>query len=136
MVAVPTRHPLLANKSISLEELLRYPLVLCDPQACEGHAKYIDRVLRHADMEPLVVERVASSELMMALVSAGFALGLVGASHFRSEEHTSELQSLMRISYAVFCLKKKTKSNTEPTILIIIINTAKINKQTINVYLT
>src|SRR3546814_6899716 len=29
----------------------------------------------------------------------------------RSEEHTSELQSLMRISYAVFCLKKKTKYN-------------------------
>src|SRR3546814_7951264 len=35
--------------------------------------------------------------------------GAVGA---RSEEHTSELQSLMRISYAVFCLKKK---NTQPT---------------------
>src|SRR3546814_7169716 len=32
----------------------------------------------------------------------------------RSEEHTSELQSLMRISYAVFCLKKKTKNNTNP----------------------
>src|SRR3546814_10204982 len=30
---------------------------------------------------------------------------------FRSEEHTSELQSLMRISYAVFCLKKKQKHN-------------------------
>src|SRR3546814_4673424 len=30
---------------------------------------------------------------------------------FRSEEHTSELQSLMRSSYAVFCLKKKTPSN-------------------------
>src|SRR3546814_7180922 len=29
------------------------------------------------------------------------------AAHLRSEEHTSELQSLMRISYAVFCLKKK-----------------------------
>src|SRR3546814_3315675 len=29
----------------------------------------------------------------------------------RSEEHTSELQSLMRISYAVFCLKKKTKTD-------------------------
>src|SRR3546814_9520244 len=29
----------------------------------------------------------------------------------RSEEHTSELQSLMRISYAVFCLKKKTVTN-------------------------
>src|SRR3546814_8917609 len=31
----------------------------------------------------------------------------------RSEEHTSELQSLMRISYAVFCLKKKMKKKTE-----------------------
>src|SRR3546814_8476988 len=30
----------------------------------------------------------------------------------RSEEHTSELQSLMRISYAVFCLKKQTKNKT------------------------
>src|SRR3546814_6485871 len=32
----------------------------------------------------------------------------------RSEEHTSELQSLMRISYAVFCLKKKTPNSTKP----------------------
>src|SRR3546814_6931861 len=32
-----------------------------------------------------------------------------GAARWRSEEHTSELQSLMRISYAVFCLKKKKK---------------------------
>src|SRR3546814_7121658 len=31
----------------------------------------------------------------------------------RSEEHTSELQSLMRISYAVFCLKKKTNTQTQ-----------------------
>src|SRR3546814_7580376 len=31
----------------------------------------------------------------------------------RSEEHTSELQSLMRISYAVFCLKKKNKNNNK-----------------------
>src|SRR3546814_12529542 len=38
----------------------------------------------------------------------GVAPGLVDH-HERSEEHTSELQSLMRISYAVFCLKKKNK---------------------------
>src|SRR3546814_8412678 len=37
------------------------------------------------------------------------------ADPIRSEEHTSELQSLMRISYAVFCLKKK-KHNTQNTI--------------------
>src|SRR3546814_2070617 len=34
----------------------------------------------------------------------------------RSEEHTSELQSLMRISYAVFCLKKKKERKHNPTI--------------------
>src|SRR3546814_3088644 len=42
------------------------------------------------------------------LCSAPRAVGrLYGGSSVRSEEHTSELQSLMRISYAVFCLKKK-----------------------------
>lgn len=81
MVAVPDRHPLLAYKRIPLDELLRYPLVLCDPQVCEGHAKHVERVLRRADMEPLVAERVATCDLMMALVSAGFALGLAGAAH-------------------------------------------------------
>src|SRR3546814_10731126 len=35
-------------------------------------------------------------------------------SYDRSEEHTSELQSLMRISYAVFCLKKKKEANRVP----------------------
>src|SRR3546814_10427846 len=42
----------------------------------------------------------------------------------RSEEHTSELQSLMRISYAVFCLKKKIKQNTHYTLYL------EINTQT------
>lgn len=81
MVAVPARHPLLIHKRIPLDELLRYPLVLCDPQACEGHAKQVERVLRRVDMEPIVAERVTSCDLMMALVSAGFALGLTGAAH-------------------------------------------------------
>src|SRR3546814_10195446 len=51
-------------------------------------------------------------------------LGLPGAMPVvnRSEEHTSELQSLMRISYAVFCLKKKTR------ILIIIIKSRTENR--------
>src|SRR3546814_1582610 len=42
---------------------------------------------------------------MIELPGNAFALAL----NLRSEEHTSELQSLMRISYAVFCLKKKTQ---------------------------
>src|SRR3546814_9170517 len=39
----------------------------------------------------------------------------IGARRFRSEEHTSELQSLMRISYAVFCLKKKIQQKARHT---------------------
>src|SRR3546814_10686960 len=37
------------------------------------------------------------------------SIGLIGPGNVRSEEHTSALQSLMRTSYAVFCLKKKNK---------------------------
>src|SRR3546814_2270106 len=42
----------------------------------------------------------------------------IGPSEIRSEEHTSELQSLMRLSYAVFCLtkKKKTTQRNRPTV--------------------
>src|SRR3546814_8106710 len=45
---------------------------------------------------------------------AGYQADIAGTDHrnARSEEHTSELQSLMRISYAVFCLKKKTNQYT------------------------
>ncbi|WP_186266951.1 LysR substrate-binding domain-containing protein [Burkholderia gladioli] len=80
MVALPARHPLLTHKRIPLEEVLRYPLVLGDLHACEGYARQIERVLRRVDQEPLIAERVSSVDLMMALVAAGFALGLAGAS--------------------------------------------------------
>src|SRR3546814_5584015 len=43
----------------------------------------------------------------------------------RSEEHTSELQSLMRISYAVFCLKKKLKPEHPTTAVNYILTTVK-----------
>src|SRR3546814_9029681 len=52
-------------------------------------------------------------------------LGRLQILPYRSEEHTSELQSLMRISYAVFCLKKKNNTDTtKPTT-----TTEKSNKQ-------
>src|SRR3546814_1669880 len=50
--------------------------------------------------------RVGSSPQQQPAASIGFTSA--GTDTPRSEEHTSELQSLMRISYAVFCLKKKT----------------------------
>src|SRR3546814_9526348 len=57
--------------------------------------------------EPRAMPRCATNSPISACRCAlGRALP-----HPRSEEHTSELQSLMRISYAVFCLKKKKKYN-------------------------
>src|SRR3546814_6237073 len=52
--------------------------------------------------------QVALLEAQMA--QKGFLTARQMAATFRSEEHTSELQSLMRNSYAVFCLKKKKKN--------------------------
>src|SRR3546814_4347877 len=51
----------------------------------------------------------ASFSLLMALMGAALWINSYEAG--RSEEHTSELQSLMRISYAVFCLKKKRNNS-------------------------
>src|SRR3546814_8347896 len=51
-----------------------------------------------------IVEAASGGHRHAAAATAGRAPGLLR----RSEEHTSELQSLMRLSYAVFCLKKKT----------------------------
>src|SRR3546814_999616 len=49
--------------------------------------------------------------LLLRVDQTGVACHTGRRSCFRSEEHTSELQSLMRISYAVFCLKKKKQQN-------------------------
>src|SRR3546814_8386986 len=53
-------------------------------------------------------QRVAVFLRNLVIIGMDFAEG-----QERSEEHTSELQSLMRISYAVFCLKKKNKHKTQ-----------------------
>src|SRR3546814_10632263 len=50
------------------------------------------------------------------LADEAFPGDIIGIPNHRSEEHTSELQSLMRISYAVFCLTKKTILLTLTTI--------------------
>src|SRR3546814_5926243 len=61
------------------------------------------RVLRRYD------DRGRLDRALVGVAQRDLALG-VGLEERRSEEHTSELQSLMRISYAVFCLNKKTKN--------------------------
>lgn len=92
VVAVPAKHPLLTHKRIPLEEVLRYPLAMGDPHVCEGYCRQMARVLHTVDIEPLVAEEVASLDLMLTLVSAGYALALIGVSQiaaFRSPDVTS-----------------------------------------------
>src|SRR3546814_3874652 len=55
----------------------------------------------------------ANGDLVRRLIAEGKVTAVHDISD-RSEEHTSELQSLIRISYAVFCLKKKTQQIARP----------------------
>src|SRR3546814_7128657 len=64
--------------------------------------------LNRSDLMGWISFRIADS------VAAGSALAAPISRLIRSEEHTSELQSLMRISYAVFCLKKKKQTTKQP----------------------
>src|SRR3546814_6621646 len=62
-----------------------------------------------------IIDLSEASQQPMIDNTLGLGIVFNGAIYNRSEEHTSELQSLMRISYAVFCLKKKipTPQNRE-----------------------
>ncbi len=75
VVAVPSRHPLLSYRRVPLEEVVRYPLVLCDPQVCEGFWHQLQRVLGSVNTRLTVADRVPTLDLMMALVAAGYGLG-------------------------------------------------------------
>src|SRR3546814_3003287 len=72
-----------------------------------------DMALR--DYMVVLAAALVSSAVGAAEPAAKLSPVMSGTVHqaLRSEEHTSELQSLMRISYAVFCLKKKNKKNTQ-----------------------
>src|SRR3546814_2333893 len=67
-------------------------------QLCGGKLQYIEQSLQYIPLRVLVDRRRQAAQT-------------------RSEEHTSELQSLMRTSYACFCLKKNTRHRTQPTII-------------------
>ncbi len=86
MVALSLRHPLLEHRRIPLEMVLQQRLVLGDPAACQGHTRQIDRILQKRDEELQILQRVATFDVMMALVSAGLAVGLAGAARIASSK--------------------------------------------------
>src|SRR3546814_5549331 len=73
-------------------------IIIADPDVC--------------DVVPVMRDPGGGDDLVTQFEMKGVEdSGLVKFDFLRSEEHTSELQSLMRISYAVFCLKNKQQNN-------------------------
>ncbi|MGO3130288.1 MAG: LysR family transcriptional regulator [Alcaligenes sp.] len=87
MLAVPARHPLLVHPRVPWEELARYPLVACHPEACEGLCRQLLQLLRTLDDEPILVEQATSLDMMLTLVAAGYGLGFVTAIRIAASRH-------------------------------------------------
>src|SRR3546814_8591298 len=107
------RRPPRSNRT---DTLFPYPTLFRSHWGIENRLHWVLDVVFHDDLTRL---RTGSGPQNMAVVKH-IAMNLVRnpndkhslkVRRKRSEEHTSELQSLMRISYAVFCLKKKTNNN-------------------------
>src|SRR3546814_7885013 len=104
-----SRHPL------SLHDAL--PILasrVADRPLTEAIAQFLDGQWRHYLTQTWLRDG-ADSARHRAAIALGDAMVQVDTDAARSEEHTSELQSLMRISYAVFCLKKKNQAATDIT---------------------
>src|SRR3546814_2542786 len=85
-------------RSTRTDTLFPYTTLFRSETDVFGSAKYVHAVAELIDTEPNLTAGPAP---------------LNRNSVWRSEEHTSELQSLMRISYAVFCLKKKNQKHNK-----------------------
>lgn len=79
VIAMPARHELLIHKKVPLRELENHPLVLCDPLVCEGCCRELARLLGPLEYRQNVVEHVASLDMMLTLVGAGYGVGFMTA---------------------------------------------------------
>src|SRR3546814_2791292 len=112
------------SQAQSLQKKLRKGGLIDLPAASREEAV---NTARQAGMTAFVVDcdRARSrSAVLRAVVKAVDFPEYFGGNLDRSEEHTSELQSLMRISYAVFCLKKKKNTTIAATVTYILTTTS------------
>src|SRR3546814_10359940 len=93
-------------RSTRTDTLFPYTTLFRSPYGADELERYANLVNEHFAGRDLVNLRQA---LMQEAADAQAHVNLLLCEAARSEEHTSELQSLMRISYAVFCLKKKIR---------------------------
>ena len=114
VIVVPARHPLLAHKRIPLAELIRYPLVLCHPEICEGCYRQIEHILCTVDAEPVVAEHAATFDLMMTLVAAGYGLSFASESHMMVCRHP-EVVARPLAGRPIMLTTYLLRPNTEPS---------------------
>src|SRR3546814_5434391 len=98
--------PLVPRRSDGVEALTHLLHHAALPVECAAQtlrAKQPQRLFRHQR----TLRRLTLRQIARRNAPPKILVNNLGSIHGRSEEHTSEIQSLMRISYAVFCLKKK-----------------------------
>src|SRR3546814_9194180 len=92
-----------------------WSLTRAPPPRINRRASPLDAA-RPARRRASITGKLVQSIVDSSTSTVGKPSAVAPASKVRSEEHTSELQSLMRISYAVFCLKKKKTKKQQHTI--------------------
>lgn len=84
-VIVPARHPLLAHAQVKLEDALKYPLILCNPDPASGGNDTIHAMLDGSTAASLkVADRVTSLGVMLTLVGAGYGIGFAIGSQVKT----------------------------------------------------
>jgi len=80
VVAVPARHPLLTHPRIPIEELIRYPIILCTADLGDVAHRSLERLLSGVTAASALVEPASSLELMLTMVAAGYGVGFANES--------------------------------------------------------
>lgn len=75
-VAIPKNHPLLSLEKLPVEEVMKYPLILCHPEICQGENEAISQWCRNITTPLNITDDISRYESMMMMVAAGYSIGI------------------------------------------------------------
>lgn len=119
VVAVSTRHPLLVHSQIPVEDLVCYPLVMADPRLFGQCNFELDRLLRTATGKPNTVEYVASMDMMLTLVGAGYGVGIANAARVGVCQHPDIVTRPLaapNVIHTTYLIRPDSHTDIRPTI--------------------
>lgn len=117
LVAMPTRHPLLAYRRVPLEEVVKYPLVLCHPEFQERRSRQFERALCSADTRTTVAEYVTTHDLMLTLVAAGYGVGFSSEAYVADCRHESVVVRPLSDRSATLTTYLLRRERNEPSVV-------------------